>query len=145
MVLSKWETCSGWPGNGFGDRGRVEAEGPVAASRRGTEAEICLGQTKPKVLVDMQGLSPEAAGYLLSPAYLSQVAWEPGKLPAHLPMPWTPFPIFQGTPSRLCTWKSGPLVTEERGKWDPEALLKFSNCGALIFTLILTPGLKADV
>lgn len=80
--------------------------------------------------MDMQGLSPEAAGCLLSPAYLSsdlgtrEIASSP---PHALDINWTPFPFFQGTPSRLCTWKSGPSVTEERGKWDSEALLEFSN------------------
>lgn len=74
----------------------MEAEGPVAASRRGTEAEICLGQTKPEVLVDMPGLSPEAAGCLLSPAYLSSGlgAWEIASSPSHALDPLSHFPGY---------------------------------------------------
>lgn len=50
----------------------MEAGSPIAASRQETEAEVCLGQTGPKMLMDLQGLSPETAGCLWSPAHHSR-------------------------------------------------------------------------
>lgn len=50
----------------------MEAGSPIAASRQRTEAEVCFGQTRPKMLLNMQRLSPEAAGCSWSPAHRSR-------------------------------------------------------------------------
>lgn len=66
------------------------------------------GQTEPEVLVDMRGLSPEAAGCLWSPAHHSggTRAWE-----------IVSFPGMNTCPVRLlwlCTGKPGPLLSGQK-------------------------------